>query len=72
MQAARSTEYDQIRAAAEKAAAAPSAERVRTVRRLQAELRRVQRRDFFPPPTRSTARAAVEALAATVRGTADA
>jgi hypothetical protein len=34
------------------------------VRRLRAELRRIERRDFFPPPERAAARAAVEDLAA--------
>ncbi|HEY0636339.1 MAG TPA: hypothetical protein VGD67_01715, partial [Pseudonocardiaceae bacterium] len=33
-------------------------------RRLRAELRRIERRDFFPPPERATARAAVGALTA--------
>ncbi|MEJ3653309.1 Chromate resistance protein ChrB [Actinomycetes bacterium KLBMP 9759] len=34
-----------------------------TVRKLRAELRRIERRDFFPPHERAVARAAVEALA---------
>ena len=32
------------------------------LRRLREELRRISRRDFFPPPEREQARAAVEAL----------
>jgi uncharacterized protein YdbL (DUF1318 family) len=64
MCAARAAEYravtDQARAAANGAAA----ERTRGVRRLRGELRRIARRDFFPPPEREVARAAVDALAA--------
>ena len=33
------------------------------LRRLRGELRRVERRDFFPPPERAQARDAVRALA---------
>lgn len=36
----------------------------RTIQRLRRELRRINRRDYFPPPARSAAKAAVEALAA--------
>jgi hypothetical protein len=34
------------------------------LRRLRGELRQVERRDFFPPPERDAAHAAVRALAA--------
>ena len=42
----------------------------RTVQRLRRELRRINRRDYFPPPERDAAKAAVEALAARVQRTA--
>ncbi|MBC2904795.1 Chromate resistance protein ChrB [Streptomyces cupreus] len=60
---ARAAEYEALRAQAEEAARdQPDDERQRTVRRLRAELRRVQRRDYFPPPQRRAAEAAVAAL----------
>ena len=67
MRAARAAEYQAVLAEATTAAAAPATERARTVRRLRAELRRIGRRDFFPPPERDQARAAVQALAAEPR-----
>ncbi len=63
MAAARSDEY---RAVIDHAAAtdtASAAERIRTVRRLRDELRRIHRRDYFPPAERDAARQAVETLA---------
>ena len=42
---------------------ATDAERLRTVRRLRDELRRIHRRDYFPPVEGDTARLAVETLA---------
>lgn len=65
--AARADEYRQVRDLA--VAAAHEADPVSvasTLRKLRAELRRIERRDFFPPAERATARAAVEALAAQV------
>jgi uncharacterized protein YdbL (DUF1318 family) len=66
MRDARAAEYravtDQAQAAA--AAGAGAAERTRAARRLRGELRRIARRDFFPPTEREAARAAVDALAA--------
>ncbi|AZQ39264.1 chromate resistance protein [Streptomyces cyaneochromogenes] len=59
---ARSAEYEQVRAQAEQARHQPDDERQRTLRRLRAELRRINRRDYFPPPQRRTAEAAVAAL----------
>jgi hypothetical protein len=62
---ARGAEYRELRKAAVVQAGATAAgtpERARAVRRLRAELRRIQRRDYFPPPERDVARAAVEAL----------
>jgi len=65
MRAARAAEYravtDKARAAADGAAAV---ERTRALRRLRGELRRIARRDFFPPAEREAARTAVAALAA--------
>jgi hypothetical protein len=62
MRAARAAEYDAATAQAQAAAAAGPGERIRAVRRLRAELRRIGRRDFFPPTERDLAHAAVEAL----------
>jgi hypothetical protein len=59
MAAARAAEYAEVRDQARAAGGGAAA-----LRRLRAELRRIERRDFFPPPERVTARAAVEALAA--------
>ncbi|WP_133804603.1 Chromate resistance protein ChrB [Kribbella caucasensis] len=62
---ARAAEYRELRKTAGEqadATAAGSAERARAVRRLRDELRRIQRRDYFPPPERDAARAAVDAL----------
>jgi hypothetical protein len=64
MQVARAAEYQAIIAQAE-ASASGGAERdrMRLMRNLRGELRRVGRRDYFPPAERDRARAAVEALA---------
>ena len=63
LRAARGAEYDAIVDKVATAAAADADERGRALRRLREELRRVARRDFFPPPQRERAHAAVEALA---------
>lgn len=66
MAAARAEEYTALRAQAEHAAAVAALaeeERRRVVARLRAELRRIRRRDFFPPPERDTAIAAIQQLA---------
>jgi hypothetical protein len=42
----------------------------RTIQRLRRELRRISRRDYFPPQERRAARAAVDALAARADQTA--
>jgi hypothetical protein len=73
MQAARAGEYERVAGQAQAAAAGASAgaspgEVARSLRRLRAELRRITRRDFFPPPQRDQARAAVDALAAHLAG----
>ncbi|MFF5308403.1 Chromate resistance protein ChrB [Streptomyces massasporeus] len=59
---ARAAEYEGVRVQAEEARHQPDDERQRTLRKLRAELRRIQRRDYFPPPQRRIAEAAVEAL----------
>jgi len=64
MRAARAAEYRAVTNQARAAANGAAAERIRGARRLRAELRRIARRDFFPPPERDVARAAVAALAA--------
>jgi uncharacterized protein YdbL (DUF1318 family) len=63
MREARAAEYRAVHAEAAAAADAEQAERDRVLRRLRGELRRIVRRDFFPPLERDAARAAVEALA---------
>lgn len=63
MAAARVAEYEALRADAELALGLGDAQRARAVRRLRAELRRIRRRDFFPPTERDTAVAAVDVLA---------
>ncbi|MFC9343960.1 Chromate resistance protein ChrB [Streptomyces sp. NPDC057020] len=65
MTQARAAEYQQVRGEAEAARAEDDAERRRALTRLRAELRRIQRRDYFPPDARDTAEQAVNALHAT-------
>lgn len=59
MAAARAEEYGAVREQATATADDPAA----VLRRLRTELRRIERRDYFHPPERSAARAAVEDLA---------
>ncbi|WP_330308445.1 MULTISPECIES: Chromate resistance protein ChrB [unclassified Streptomyces] len=61
MAEARAAEYQAVIDQAAQAAGGASTAAV--VRKLRAELRRVGRRDFFPPPERDRAHAAVRALA---------
>ena len=56
-------EYREIVDDAESALGGAEVERRRTLARLRRELRRVGSRDYFPPPERDEARAAVERLA---------
>ncbi|MEO3779487.1 Chromate resistance protein ChrB [Micromonospora sp. B11E3] len=65
MRDARAAEYQAVLAEAAAAATAGEAEQVRVVRRLRGELRRITRRDYFPPPERDAAKSAVQALADT-------
>lgn len=66
MREARAAEYDAVIADAEAAAAGGPQEAARAMRRLRAELHRITRRDFFPPPQRDRAHAAVQALGASL------
>jgi hypothetical protein len=64
MRDGRAAEYQAVTDQARAAASCGAAERTRAARRLRGELRRIARRDFFPPPECDAARAAVDALAA--------
>jgi hypothetical protein len=61
-------EYDAIAEAALAMTDASDVDRRRTLARLRRELRRVGSRDYFPPPERDRARAAVEQLARSTVG----
>lgn len=63
MSEARAAEYRAVVAHARSADLDEGA-RQNTVRRLRGELRRIGRRDYFPPPERAEARRAVDELAA--------
>jgi Protein ChrB, N-terminal len=60
--AARAAEYERVREEATAAADLDDAGRRAALRRLRGELRRISRRDYFPPPERAAAYAAVAAL----------
>lgn len=62
MQAARIAEYQEVEREAMEALALDARQRSRALRTLRSELRRIRRRDFFPPRERDSATAAVEAL----------
>ncbi len=64
MAAARRVEYQQVLAEATAVSTAPAADRLRAQRRLRGDLRRIRRRDYFPPLERDATVAAVEALGA--------
>ena len=59
-------DYEAVIADAESSEGEPEVVRRRVVARLRRELQRIGRRDYFPPPQRDVARAAVERLAASV------
>jgi uncharacterized protein YdbL (DUF1318 family) len=69
MRTSRAAEYQAVVAQARAAADGTAVERARAARRLRDELRRIARRDFFPPAERDTAQTAVHALAADLAGT---
>jgi Protein ChrB, N-terminal len=64
MARARADEYSAVTAEAVAATGLGTAARESVVRRLRAELRRIHRRDYFPPVERDQAGAAVENLTA--------
>ncbi|MFI8829050.1 Chromate resistance protein ChrB [Streptomyces sp. NPDC053431] len=61
--AARAAEYTEVLTEAQAARTLDAAARAAAIRRLRGQLRRIGRRDYFPPPERVAARAAVDALA---------
>lgn len=64
MATARAAEYKQVRVQVEAAVAEADSGPARVkLRRLRSELRRIERRDYFPPAERDAARAAIRALA---------
>jgi hypothetical protein len=63
MAAARAQEYESVTVEATQAADLDERARQRIASRLNAELRRIERRDFFPPAERGQAQSAVNALA---------
>jgi uncharacterized protein YdbL (DUF1318 family) len=65
MNAARAEEYRQVAEQAGEAMDAGRSERLRVLRRLRAQMRRVERRDFFRPAEREEARLALRELAKT-------
>ena len=64
MATARAAEYAAVLGDAAAALGADPAARAGVLRRLRGQLRRIGRRDYFPPPQRDAAHAAVAALAA--------
>ncbi len=66
MAQARAAEYAKILAEAQAGSRLGPAARLALVRRLRADLLRVQRRDYFPPVERTAASAAIDTLAASV------
>ena len=61
---ARAAEYLELESAAAVAAGLSTSARAGALRRLRTQWRQITRRDFFPPPERDRARAALHALAA--------
>jgi hypothetical protein len=68
MAAARTEEYRALAEQCRRATEAGTAEGSRALRRLRGEWRAINRRDFFPPPEREVAAAALRDLAAVVGG----
>jgi uncharacterized protein YdbL (DUF1318 family) len=62
MNNARAEEYRQVADRAREALAAGPAERLQVLRRLRAQMRRIERRDFFRPPELVQARLALRGL----------
>jgi uncharacterized protein YdbL (DUF1318 family) len=72
MAAARAAEYQALAEQCREATAAEPIERSRALRRLRGEWRAINRRDFFPPPERELAAAALRVLAEASAGDASA
>jgi hypothetical protein len=64
--AVRAEEYRAVSTEAAAATSAPQREARRIADRLRAELHRIHRRDYFPPPERDTAESAVNTLFARI------
>ncbi|HEU5485528.1 MAG TPA: Chromate resistance protein ChrB [Microlunatus sp.] len=64
LQQARAEEYRALIAEAGQVADDPTADLSRTLNRLRRELRRIRRRDYFPPPEQELARQATEDITA--------
>jgi hypothetical protein len=64
---ARAREYRELAQACRDAVATDAGEQARGVRRLRTEWRAITRRDFFPPPEREQAAAALRELEASAR-----
>ena len=67
---ARAAEYSELESAASAAAVLGASAPAGVLRRLRTQWRQITRRDFFPPPERDRARAALDALAAAIEETA--
>jgi hypothetical protein len=65
--AERAQEYQRFVEQVEAGLALDSVEQSRALRRLRAEYRRIERRDYFPPPGKDEARSALERLAASLQ-----
>jgi hypothetical protein len=63
MQLAMAAEYVELAEAARAALKAEAGARKRRLAKLRRDLRRIRRRDYYPPPERDEARAAVDAVA---------
>ncbi|WP_369137476.1 Chromate resistance protein ChrB [Modestobacter versicolor] len=70
MAAFRAQEYRELTAACREATSASRPDQARALRRLRAEWRAIDRRDFFPPAERELAAAALRELADAVASTA--
>jgi hypothetical protein len=68
MARAVAAEYVAVTDAADAAAAGSPVEQRRTLARLRRDLQRIRRRDYFPPPERERAEAAVAQLARRLEG----
>jgi hypothetical protein len=64
----RATEYMAVSSQVDDVLSADISERRRTLRRLRAELGRIEKRDYFSPPERQQARRSIAGLAATLQG----